>query len=858
MSSEQEGPNSSSDYPDWFQKWLDDFKQATGMQDLPDYKAAYYPDWYRQAYPAMSTYGRNLWWESAAIPYSFMPSYTWSAISREASQGYYQAQANRYVSPTNLLGQASRAYYQQQLETTPWYLAYQISKIGSYAVPGMGLYRGFAFAPTGFAWDVITGQAQAPYIRELAQTMGPAYANARLQNYSTLFAFQEPTTANLIASGLEWGVGQSALFLTRPFLTGTARALLAGEGIYDALRLGVSAFRGVAGAMGGVGFGLAQYGVQVGFEELAYVYNMGQAGLGSQLYNTPERAARGVERWSLAFGGTAAGIGLGAASAAYGSAMSASAALGGGTLSGLVAGGAWGAAGSAGLAAAAPAALFLAGVLALSAQVTSDVLARQQFNIPWYEPLTYTRSRAFGGEFQINPRMVSPQVDYAAALASGKGGPEAAFGLYGQNFSALNYAPSSRYVPPGYVYDPQGRVVPNPSISGSPWTRLYGTYPGGAYGTLASVIPPSSPNWWVQQMQIQSGNVFWEQRKGLDAWWAWQHGNVYPNQGAYLDWGALPTVAEYNRYWSQPQGVSSWLGPGGGLYSPTELMMNYYNPQAPTSFWDKYYSLPGETKLVRQYVFENGTWVFSGTSELKRVLYPDVSKNVWSKFNALTRSAYFDTGYTITGTHAGVPYTLTFPGRGEVGPGQPGTGPVPFEIQYGLTPSMMETARIQYVEGGAWITPIGSSTSTWVPGYYGGGDRFHLGGHGTAKRVTWTPWVPWTHEEEVAKLQGYVKEYNYLYYPWMKSWAAELGVELAKSPEGRYGEWWGGYYREGKDPWDYYMGRYARAAMPTLEDMASQVDSEMIEDEVMWLAANTDLAEVIGQAFYRTGRESSS
>jgi len=61
MSSEQEGPNSSSDYPDWFQKWLDDFKQATGMQDLPDYKAAYYPDWYRQAYPAMSTYGRNLW-----------------------------------------------------------------------------------------------------------------------------------------------------------------------------------------------------------------------------------------------------------------------------------------------------------------------------------------------------------------------------------------------------------------------------------------------------------------------------------------------------------------------------------------------------------------------------------------------------------------------------------------------------------------------------------------------------------------------------------------------------------------------------------------------------------------------------
>jgi len=134
------------------------------------------------------------------------------------------------------------------------------------------------------------------------------------------------------------------------------------------------------------------------------------------------------------------------------------------------------------------------------------------------------------------------------------------------------------------------------------------------------------------------------------------------------------------------------------------------------------------------------------------------------------------------------------------------------------------------------------------------------GGGGGGRQYTWKPW---THEEQVTKLEGYNVEYNYLRYPWMESWAAELGIELAKSPQGRYGEWWGGYWQEGmtyeqwqRKQWEFEKGRYALGAgAPSIETMSGEVDSMMIQDEVRFFAENGDLADIIGESFYRIQRE---
>jgi hypothetical protein len=164
--------------------------------------------------------------------------------------------------------------------------------------------------------------------------------------------------------------------------------------------------------------------------------------------------------------------------------------------------------------------------------------------------------------------------------------------------------------------------------------------------------------------------------------------------------------------------------------------------------------------------------------------------------------------------------------------------------------------------GGGWTNEF--TGAEWSAKYgpeaaYPVSYRPHGGGGGGRR---WK-WKPWTHEEQVAKLEGYNVEYNYLRYPWMESWAAELGHELAVSPQGRYGKWWGGYWEEGmsyeewqRKQWEFEKGRYALGAdAPSIEDMSSAVDAMMISDEVLWLAENSDLSSVIGAEFYRIGRE---
>jgi hypothetical protein len=858
-SADDEQNKTSSNYPDWFQEWLDEFMQAAGVETLPDYKARYYPDWYRQVSPWMQTYGKNLWWESAFVPYSFAASYTWSALNREVSQGYYEAMGDRYVNPANYLGQASAAYYRQQIAATPALVTYQMSKFGSYMLPGAGLWRGFAFAPMGFAQNVTTGAAEAPYIRQAVTNWGAAYTYQQIQSRATLYPFQEPTPAELYASGAQWTAGQSSLLL----MPGLARGLYAGitqggflpasqveslmlrtwdwpiggeaglgyleneaignvrvgTGLGSILRSGWRGMGGWSGLARGFGFGLLQMGAQLTAEELAYIYNMGQAGLGGQLYSTRERALGGLERWALALGSWGVGAYLSAGAAAVG-----------------------------------PALLGLAGAAALGMQVTADVLTRQKANIPWNEPLAYTRSRAFGGEFQINPRLIDPNVGrragLEAALVAGTGwfgptvptvgGAEAAFGLYGQGFSGLNYRASGRYVPPGYVYDPQGNVIPNPNIQGSPWTRLYGTY---SYQGQTYAIPPSSPVWWAQQMQIQSGNLFWEQRTGADAWWAWQRGNVYPSQGAYLDRGALPTVAEYNRYWSQPQGASSWLGPGGGIYSPQDLMMNYYSPRAPTSWWGKYYSQPGQMQLVPQYVYDvEGNRVFSGTSDWMYV----VDSKFWSLFNQVTPEQFFKTGYMING----IMYPAV-PGEGLTRTSYSGAVPTSVQVTFGDYGGSRYSELFRK-EKGFWYSGAGEA-GEWTPQPSRDSGRRWAAGTAYQARPRYRPQ---SLVEQQAYFESTMAGRNYLYYPSTYAWAQRIGVtDLPKSPQGRYGVWTQGY-ASSEEAWLYEKGAYAKYAdAPSIEDLSSAVDANMIGDEVMWLAENSDLSNVIGAEFYRIGRE---
>lgn len=119
-------------------------------------------------------------------------------------------------------------------------------------------------------------------------------------------------------------------------------------------------------------------------------------------------------------------------------------------------------------------------------------------------------------------------------------------------------------------------------------------------------------------------------------------------------------------------------------------------------------------------------------------------------------------------------------------------------------------------------------------------------------------WRPQTLAERRAEFQSTLESRNWLYYPSTLAWqqAVGLGSDYQKSPQGRYGTWWGGYYREGKDPWEFEKGRYALwADAPSIEDMSGQLDAVMIGDEMLWFAENSDFASVVGAEFYRIGRE---
>jgi len=402
------------------------------------------------------------------------------------------------------------------------------------------------------------------------------------------------------------------------------------------------------------------------------------------------------------------------------------------------------------------------------------------------------------------------------------------------------------------------------------------------------------------------------------------------------------------RWYAEPQGVSRYLGPGGGLYSPTELMLNRYNPPAPETIWQNYYSLPGKMQFVPQYVtMPDGSKVPSGTTELKYVIEPTVYREWWQGFDRLTPDQFFREGFTLSGYGAGgwsrtvrglahepipvgQPYQRTVlspydPRTGATvgasestvtlqhyeygyalgpGAGLPPDTPLPSNwamraLEYGITPGMLQGAKIVHGDGGAWVTPRGSSTSTWIEGYVGskyadirleewgitpGHEQKYLGawedghytytterptGHSWGWRSflagypiphrTYHPYQPPTLEEQQTKFYETLAGRNWLYYPSTYEWAKRIGIsDLPKSPQGRYGQWWSGYYIEGQDPWTFEKGRYALwADAPSIEDMTSTVESFMISDEVLWLIENTDMMDAIGAEFYRIERETS-
>ncbi len=396
--SEQDNENDSKERPSWFEEWL----RSIGFEEMPEWKAQYYPEWYQEMYPLAKRYGENLWWESAAIPFSFSASYAWSAISRLESAPYYQSRAEyqgagpsfrlragtpeerTLYRPSYYLGEASSAYYRNQTATTPAFLAYQGSKLGSYAlgaaeIEGLGLYRGFAFAPVGFAFDVATGAAEAPYISEMARQFGPEYTAAAIQKRATLYPFQAPTQAELYQSTIEWTIGQSSLLFLRPAVSSAISAIRTTGDLWAGLPALGEGIGGLSGLASGFGFGLLQLSAQLTAQELSYIYNMGAAGLGGQIYATRREQIEAAERWALITGSELAGSYL-----------------------------------SFGLAGVGASSLMFAGAAALGMQVTSDVMTRLKAGISPTEALMYhrgSRESAFN-EVWINPKLVGEKTPY--------------------------------------------------------------------------------------------------------------------------------------------------------------------------------------------------------------------------------------------------------------------------------------------------------------------------------------------------------------------------------------------------------------------------------------------------------------
>jgi len=869
--------------PTWFKDWLN----VMGLENVPDYKAQYMPRWYNQVAPYMQAYGSNLYWLSglpSPIPI-FAPAYAWGAINRVTNALYYYpemqqaalGQAERYGKKENyaleMASLASAAYYGNAAAQTPQVVTYDLAKILSYAVPGAGIFRGFIFAPWSFYQTAETARAQAPYMRAISERYGGGAAQMIANRYGTLFPFQTPSLREtMVGGGLEWTVSQTSLLTGVPFARGMGGALLAGLGAREAWGVGSAAIGGVGGLIGGIGFGVAQLGVQMLAEESAYVYAMGAGGMGGQLYRSQQEQTRGAIMWGGGFGLTTGGITLGL----MGTAFTAQAAINAATPftsaevaalqpfftptgvlwgqptgvsgaflpsqaieaqsqvwlqqaataaaereaagGGVVAqGSAMAAALAAGWAAVGGVGIGVAGAGALGFLGYTTETTRRAAGIPWNEPLMYTPASARLGTHEgvmINPRLVGkPDVIPAGAQ------PWTLQDVWG-----------TRAFAPQYRSDLYSRA----------WAPQY-ERPGQAY------------DWG--DVQAWRDRLTWG--IGWQEYVTWREKGAEGFPGGVLGWAGAPSM-ERGVYGLQSQGVAdvtSFFRPSPttreeyetsgmrGMPSFTGMEYGGYGRKAGTQWGSM-------TGLISHYTGVPGdNYYYDAFRSTWYVIHDDGTVSVAPPSGGMTReefTAQYGPAATYNqGDFGGLIWSMKKEGKSGN------------EIIKELESRGASHELASYIVGRGGIQGVG-----------GGGGLSRLWEMYNAGIISNPPpsrYTPLTHEEKVTKLQGYVEEYNYLYYPWMKSWAAELGVELAKSPQGRYGEWWGGYWQQGmtseehdKLVWDLVKGRYARAAMPTLEDMASQVDSEMIQDEVMWLAANTDLAEVIGQAFYRTGRESSS
>jgi len=1013
-----------SDYPDWFQKWLDEFMQAAGMEDMPEYKAAYYPDWYKQAYPLMRTYGSNLWWTSALpspIPI-FLPSYAWSAAGRVASSQYYWAQGNRYVAPENLLGQASAAYYREQYAANPYLALYSASKALSYAAPGAGILRGFAFAPVGFAANAAVAYAEAPYIRQLVGAVGASAVYQALQGRGTAYPFQEPTAAEMYSATMEWTAGQTSFLLARSFASEIIGATMRGmfgqttldfvgnvistttgpvgavgraqqvgwnylrADIFQStltdftpvttisqelgvsgrgggiLRAGWNAMGGWGGVASGVGFGLMQLGAQLTAQELSYVYAMGQAGLGGQLYATPERAQRGLERWGLAIGSWEAGVGL----ASYAGIMAGSVALAPALAGGGIA---------------------LAGAAALGLQATADITARYEGNIPPNEPITYIRSHRMGGEFEVNPRLQGPPPglgpnqmtaeEYKTWFIN-RGGVYASYAYMTQTYvrnpetarvsQQLGWmrGPTVQAGPGGWTAQwtetPDYRQAVSSEVAGyyaGRTAELYSLYGqrgvvGGAfrysrasqvysqldvlYSKARSVGLTLQEQAMLSQLRVEAKvhhaavESVWTQYSGLTDQINALRGFVprewvetgLPNRIGPQLLNDQPLRYPELPYSGAPAAPISMMTPAGtyNRYGPQITGENIgYMPNASAVAWQaavnaaaSQFTITGLPYGAYNTALYGGTGKFGTLAEAQSYqMYLAGTDNLWlaqntfrvtggvggysvgivrdigtlgseslanyarSQVQGTTRAEdlrlsldWIDVQYkagridTITYLNAksnlqgyaaytarageGV-YSLTWNAETQSyedvltgwTAGSDPRSTVYAELRAGRT---YAEVRADYVKAGMsedLADYMAYRGHMWRPGGSAGRRRYS----------------PWTLEERRTYFESTIAAQNYLYYPSTLAWQERVGLgsEYLTSQRGRYGVWRQGY-GSSSEAWLYEKGAYAKYAdAPSIEDLSSAVDANMIQDEVMWLAENSDLSNIIGAEFYRIGRE---
>jgi hypothetical protein len=440
MSSEEEPREEEEEgrYPPWFREWL----RSIGYEQIPEYQEEFLPEWYKWTSPFMRAYGQNLW-ALTGIPYTYLAAYAYNIPGAFARIPYYQAMQEQYAARIPF-ARTEEQFLRNQLSLTYWNFAEArapVSALSSaiktatyglaYAAgapigEAMRGYRAFATAPIQFAVGAWQAYEQGPILREMTRLYGPEYTRQIIEQRSTLTGFRPPTAADVMENVFQWTFLQSAAMALRPVFFG-------GEGLATGVgNIGLRAqqligagkalwnmpYSGGIGALLPViskflGMNIFQMGVIGLFQEATSMYMRASAGINP--YATREEQLGGLARWSLY------------SAATYGGAY------------------AW-----LGAAAAAPLSLLTAGGVALSIQAASELSARAQFNIPWNEPLTYTRRRAFGGEFQINPRMQTGVDLYPRPILS----------IPGMKMADVYYPMLQRFGPTGnilaYQWSPYG------------------------------------------------------------------------------------------------------------------------------------------------------------------------------------------------------------------------------------------------------------------------------------------------------------------------------------------------------------------------------------------------------------------